>query len=324
MPILRIMAALFFTALTACLFLAIHLAGGSSTSSFWRELNNFGHVPLFGIIALSMFATFLNLPGIRARRRTTIYLLTLAAVLLLAAVSEWMQVYGPRDADLGDFVRDLAGAVCALSILATFDGKLLEQEPWKRQRFRRMVRAAAATLLLVAFIPVAMWMESYRRRSARMPMLMRFDSRWELRFIEHNGAELQLAPPPGEWEQIARDRVGKVTFAAGRFPGLVFREPYPDWTPYTYFSLDLYSELDRPMDIVLRIDDAHSNKWVEDRFNLRMTLQPGANLIRFPLEEMRTAPKTRKMDLSAVSMMVLFAVRPEEPCTLYLADMKLE
>jgi hypothetical protein len=30
------------------------------------------------------------------------------------------------------------------------------------------------------------------------------------------------------------------------------------------------------------------------------------------------------MDLSAVDMMVLFAVHPDEPFSLYMADMKLE
>jgi hypothetical protein len=324
MPILRTMAAFGFAALTACLFLSLHFTAITSNSYLWQQLKDFGHAPLFGTIALSIFATFINLPGIRTRRRTTIYLLTLIASLLLGVTSELMQLSGPRDADLLDLARDVAGALCALALLATFDGALLEQEPWKRRSFRRMVRAGAAILMLVAFIPVAIWMESYRRRSAQMPMLMRFDSAWELRFVEPNGAELQLVPPPSGWQGADRQRVGKVTFAAGRFPGLIFREPYPDWTAYSYFSLELFSALDRPVDIVLRIDDANANHQVEDRFNLRVTLQPGPNLIRFPLDDMRTAPEIRTMDLSAVGMMVLFAVHPEEPFIIYVADMKLE
>jgi len=324
MPILRIMAALFFAVLAAGLFLAIQFIDVTSNSYLWQALKNFGHAPIFGIIALSIFATFINLPGLRSRRRTTIYLLTIAVALLLAAASEGMQMYGPRDADIWDFARDVAGALCALALLATFDGALLEQEPWKRRSCRWMVRAGAAILLLVTFMPVAIWAESYRRRSAQMPMLMRFDSGWEMRFVEPNGAKLELAPPPAGWEGAARELVGKVTFPAGRFPGLVFREPYPDWRPYSHFSLDLYLEGDRPADILLRIDDAHANNEVTDRFNLRVTLQPGANVIGFPLQEVRRAPKTRTMDLSAISMMVLFAVHPKEEFVIYVADMKLE
>jgi hypothetical protein len=236
-----------------------------------------------------------------------------------------MQLHGPRDADLWDFAKDVAGALCALAILSTFDGSMAVLKPWARRSFRKSVRIAAVILLLITFIPVAIWLESYRRRSAQMPMLMRFGSAWELKFVERNGVGLQLAPPPSGWKEIARSRVGKIFFFPGSsFPGLVFREPYPDWTPYRYFSLDLYSELKRPVDIVLRIDDIHADRYVEDRFNRRVTLQPGANLIRFPLEDVRQAPEAREMDLSAISMMVLFAVRPDEPFTLYVADMKLE
>jgi hypothetical protein len=319
-----IMLALLFAALVAGLLLALHLTTVTATSFLWRALNNFGHVPLFGAVALLIWAMFLNLPGIRTRGRTTIYLLTFASALLLAAGSEGMQVHGPRDADFWDFARDVAGGLCALALLASFDGALREQAPWKRRNFRRMVRAGVAILLLIAFIPVAIWLESYRRRSAQMPMLMRFDSGWELKFVDANGAWLELVPTPGGWVEMERERVGKVSFSALRFPGMIFREPYPDWTPYSYFSLDLYSELSHPADIVLRIDDAYADQYVEDRFNLRMTLQPGANLIRIPLEEVRTAPLKRTMDLSAIKMMVLFAVRPEEPIAIYVADMKLE
>jgi hypothetical protein len=320
----RILAALLFAALVAGLLLALHSTSITATSFLWRSLYNFSHVPLFGAVALLIWAMLLNLPGIRSRGRTTIYLLTFASVMLLAAGSEWMQVHGPRDADFWDFARDVVGAFCVLALLASFDGALRKQAPWKRRNFRRKVRTGAAILLLIAFIPVAIWLESYRRRSAQMPMLMRFDSGWELKFVDANGAWLELVPTPSGWVEMERERVGKVSFSAFRFPGLIFREPFPDWTPYSSFSLELYSELSHPVDIVLRIDDAYANQYVEDRFNLRVTLQPGPNLIRFPLDDVRTAPETRTMDLSAIDMMVLFAVHPEEPFFIYVADMKLE
>jgi hypothetical protein len=325
MPALRIMAALLCAALTTGLLLALHLTPIRPNSYLWQELKNFGHAPLFGAIALLIFGMLINVPGIRTRKRTTIYLLTFAMVLLLGAGSELMQLYGPRDADIWDFAKDAAGALSALALLASIDGRLLERKPWRRKRFRRYMRILATALVLAAFTPAALLLEAYNRQAAQIPTLMSFDSSWQLKLVENNGAFLRLVEPPENWVEIDQERVGEVTFTTSRkWPGLIWREPYPDWTGYTYFSMELFSELDHPVDVNLRIDDAGAGNWAGDRFNLRWKVPPGASRVRIPLEDVRTAPEDREMNLDDISMMVLFAVHPEEPSTIYLADMKLE
>jgi hypothetical protein len=293
-------------------------------SLLWNELSDFGHFPLFAVVALALFGIIVNLPGTRQRRRQTQYLLAFAAVLVAGALSEFSQVTGPRDADAWDLARNVSGSLVALMILATFDSRMTGSGAWKKPAFRNGLRAAAIILLLANFAPVAIRAEAYRQRAARMPVLHSFDSPWELIFMDAYGATIELVPPPKDWVDNDNRLVGKLTFHPGRFPGVNFREPYPDWSPYRYLDLKLYSEQDEDVDVVIRIDDMHSDYVYEDRFNKQMTLGPGWNSLRISLEEVRSDPKERELDMTAIARVILFVVRPEEPISLYLVDMKLE
>jgi hypothetical protein len=257
-------------------------------------------------------------------RRGSQYLLAFAALVGAGAVSEYTQMIGPRDADLWDFMRDVSGGLCALAVMASFDSRLKGRGALRRPGFRHGLRVAAVLLVLVNFVPVAVWAESYRRRAARMPALYRLASQWDLMFTEANGAKLEIVPSPDGWSGRENLQVGRITFGPYRFPGVIFKEPYPDWSDYGYLDLELYSEHDRVIDLVLRIDDKHCNDYVGDRFNWRVKLPPGQHSLRISLEEVHSGPEDRELDLTAIEAMILFAVRPEKGTVLYLAEMRLE
>jgi hypothetical protein len=320
----RIMVSVAFAALAAILVVGLNYVVIPLDSLLWQELKNFGHVPLFVLVALALFGFFVNLPGTSGVRREYQYLLAFAALLGAGALSEYTQMIGPRDADLWDLERDISGGACALMIMASFDGRLAGRGLMKRSLFRHGLRIVAALLVLVNLVPVAIWAESYRRRAMRMPALYRLESQWDLMFTEANGAKLEIVPAPDGWAGKEDRQVGRITFGPYRFPGVIFKEPYPDWSDYGHLALDLYSEEDRVIDLVLRIDDEHCNDFVEDRFNWRMKLPPGRHSLRISLEEVRSAPEDRELDLTAIKAMILFAVVPEKGTRLYLAGMKLE
>jgi hypothetical protein len=323
-PTKKIIISLACAAAAVALVVGLHYVVIPLDSLLWQELKNFGHVPVFALVALALFGIFANFPGTSRMRRGIQYILAFAALVGAGALSEYTQIVGPRDADPWDLWRDVSGGFCALAIMASFDRRLTARPPLKRPAFRHALRAAVVVVLLVNFIPVAVWAESYRRRAARMPVLYHFDSRWELMFTQPNGAKLDLVPSPSGWVDMNDRQVGRMTFGPYRFPGVIFLEPYSDWSPYRYLDLELYSEHDGVIDVVLRIDDMHCNDYVEDRFNKRMKLPPGGHSLRIPLEEVRSAPKRRELDLTAIRAMILFAVRPEKGTKLYLAEMKLE
>jgi hypothetical protein len=100
-------------------------------------------------------------------------------------------------------------------------------------------------------------------------------------------------------------------------------EPHPDWREFRHLDLDLFLDGTREAALVVRIDDLHHNNEYDDRFNRRFNLQPGPNHIRIPLADVRDAPKERQLAMDEIACWLLFAVRPEHPVVLYLADLEL-
>jgi hypothetical protein len=59
----------------------------------------------------------------------------------------------------------------------------------------------------------------------------------------------------------------------------------------------------------LRINDQGHNNQYRDRYNRRLTLQPGYNYFSLPMSDIAGAPKGRTMDLSEISDVVIYASR---------------
>lgn len=292
-----------------------------SRALFWRELMNLGHVPLFAVVSLALLGLFRS---VRRGRPDWDYALALAGGLALGFTSEWIQLYGERDADLWDFLRNVAGVLSSLALAASLDPRLRPLRPWKRPGLRVFLRVLAVLLVFAALVPVLIWAEAYRQRWARMPVLYHFDSSWERRFMEPRYAGLELVAPPPEWAGTERRRVGKLVFYTAHYPRLILLEPYPDWRGHGYLALDLFLEGDQPFPLNLRIDDWVHLGHYTDRYQTRIVLEPGVNRMRIPLREIRLAPQGREMEMDRIYALVLFGIRPPEPVTLYLADLRLE
>jgi hypothetical protein len=105
---------------------------------------------------------------------------------------------------------------------------------------------------------------------------------------------------------------------------LVVEEPYPDWSGYDRLSFTVYSGMKEPVSIVVRIDDAQHDNRYTDRFNRRLVLQPGVNRVSIPLSEVRNSPRGRKMNMTRIQRVVLFAMHPGAPFTLHFDTVRLE
>jgi hypothetical protein len=179
-------------------------------------------------------------------------------------------------------------------------------------------------VLGIILLPVLGWGYSYWDRALRFPSLCQFSTGWEMRFVKAADSELLVVVPPVGWKKSAEDLVGQVVFHPKKYPGIRVEEPYPDWRGYTTLQLDIFSERPMTQSLAIRIDDAHHNNEHSDRFSKRLTISPGLNHIQIPLDDIRTAPVGREMDLSSIRRVLLFAVNPPEEFTLYLDNIRLE
>jgi VanZ family protein len=297
-----------------------------SHTFLWKAVNNFAHVPLFGIVAIVLLVlsrmVFVGVSETSIRH----YVLAIMGTLALALLTEALQSFTvTRQPQMSDVVHDLIGALCGLGLFMTYD----QQVPgaWDQWRsFPRciIIHLCVLVVLGISLIPVIGWTYAYWDRASRFPSILEFSSDWEMKFVRTSNSELQVVLPAEGWKKSVGDKTGQLVFLPETYPGIHIDEPYPDWRGYTSFQLEIFSELPVPRSLVIRIDDAQHNQEHVDRFNQAFTILPGLNHIKIPMDDIRQAPVGRKMDLSAIKAVVLFAVNPPEEFTLYLDNIHLE
>jgi len=289
----------------------------------WREIHNTGHTPLFGILSLLILGLcFLTLSK-KIQKQYLYYLIALTVTALIGITTEFIQIYGPGDADLSDLIRDILGAVSFLGLYMVFDRKMIIF--WRKQSNIRILALVNAFLLLIlSLIPVSLWAWAYHQRNHAFPQIIGFESFWENKFIRTNNAELVKTHPPPGWKNPSSRNVGQLTMSAGIYPGFNIEEPYPNWTSYKYIIFCIYSGLETVVNFTIRIEDIHHNDFYDDRFNYTITINPGLNQITIPLEKVKNAPSYREMDMTAICAIHFFSVRPDKPITLYFDDLRLE
>jgi len=134
----------------------------------------------------------------------------------------------------------------------------------------------------------------------------------------------EVVPAPAGWQARSGEPVTRVTFRPRPWPGIIVREPYPDWTGYRTLRFQIYSELDRRRPVVLWIEDEGHKDRRSDRYERVFDVEPGLNDYSVPLAEIASAPAGRAMVMSRISFMMLFTRRPSETFVLYVGDIWLE
>lgn len=295
--------------IAACIGL-LHLVEPLGDTRIHNELRNAGHALVFAAVAL------LALFGLRAlgAGRAAAYGGALAVALGLGAVSEYLQIGNPlRDASVGDWWRDAAGAVAALIAVAF----------WRRDVVRwpvgTLLLALAAASLAAVAAPVAIVWGDYRGRDAAFPVLCCLTGPWEARFLRANSARIEPAP-----DGPAGPGFMRLQLMPAKWPGFSVQEVHPDWSGYEALALDVYAERPVPVRLVVRVDDlAHDGTNRRDRFSRRFEIEPGLNRIRIPIADILAAPAGRSMDVRRMKKIIVFAERPTAPFSVYLSDLRL-
>jgi hypothetical protein len=302
----------------AGLLVALEFLPTPEDTLFWDALYNAGHAPLFGAFALTVLALGVAFTGGTGRARVRLYLVSLAAAAAAGLLTEVVQFYGPRDADLLDALRNLAGTVAFLLFAATFDRTLAGTAASPLVRRPRTPRVAALVLLAVVLAPVAVSVAAYRARDASFPILYGFETFTEKLFIRTSGASLTRELLPERFAGERQGYAGHASFYFYDYPLIDFREPCPDWTGYRRLTFTIYSELDDTVPLALFIDDELHHRKGKQRYLQRLSVHPGINRIDLPLSAME------EIDLTRVRRMDLYAIRPERTFSLWIDTIRLE
>ena len=289
---------------------------------FWKSVYNFGHVPLFGFLSLLILGLAKQVVKFEKQKHYLYYVIAFISVIFIGAISEFLQLYGPRDADIGDWIRDIIGAISFLGCYMAYDKKAGIISDKSNDKYKIIIILIATVLIILSFIPTALWAGAYLHRNHEFPVICSFDSFWERKFIKTRNADLTAVSSPKEWRKYEDDRVGQLILYPANYSGFSIEEPYPDWSDYDFLSFEVYSKLDSSINLAIRIEDIYHDDTYQDRFNKSNTINPGINRIVIPLTEIKEAPASRMLDMTAIRYIHVFTANPDN-IILYIDDFRL-
>ena len=309
------------TAMVIGLLLFLELFEPWRSNLLWRELFNLGHLPLFGVVSLFVLSMTRLVPALN-RSLAGRYAAAFIVAALLAALSEIVQIGGPRDADVYDFLRDLVGIVSFLLLWLAFDRRAHSAVGTTSRRVILILIAVALVLTSASSVIrlSAVWAE----RDRAVPVLFTFENWWERPFITADNCVISVVSADMVWPDSAANHFLQVDYRAALYTGPIFQDFFPDWTGFDTLSLTIVSLSPQPERILFRVDDYHTRKDRSDRYERVINLQPGHNDIALPLAEIAHGPKGRMLDLSRVKRIVLFsASQPRREFSLLFDNFRL-
>ncbi len=276
----------------ACAVVLAHFLDFSSWAE-WGVRSDLLHVLAFAALAYGAMTYLVN----SAYTLPLAAVLTLFGTLVVGSLSELAQIATSRDADLGDLFRDLIGAasgVCAYAARSSPKLKIV----FAAASIGLLVTGSANSILEV----IALW-----RARSDLPLVDHFEDPSKRRLWRSTGARIEMRDEDGNRRLCAIYREGSYPGIARRLPG--------NWSGYTRFSFD--ADPDVESELVVRVHDREHDDQHRDRFNRSVTLKPGKQTLEFSMDDIRSGPKHRTLDLTRLGELVLFVPRPERPDDLF-------
>lgn len=250
---------------------------GWSQIALLDDLQDLLHFPLFVALASLAFRTLRS--RLQPMRRAP-YVIAMAASTTFALATEGMQGLVGREFAWRDLIMDLSGAGFGLLLHAR--AEVLRAGSGRGVRTGLLL--AAATIALLASGRFLWTAAAYGYRAAQAPVMWRPESRLLNRFSHWQGDP---------------------------YPGLVIDEPPSDWRERSQLEIRIRNRGNRPLPVVVRVHDRSHDLSHHDRYNRNFELQPGSDqTLHIPIEEIRSAPANRTMDLGAIRGVGIYSPEP--------------
>ncbi len=291
---------------------------------FWRSVFDFGHMPLFGIISIALLGLSQTLTSRRFSNPLIFYALAFLFTGMIGFLTEVIQYFTPRDADIWDIVNDVIGAICFLGFYLTIDRRVSVTNMALSNGLKYFVRLFVFLLGLAMITPTVRLVGVYTNRDISFPNICTFESPWEHNFAFAGNGLINIVPAPFNTEKSEINHAGQMLLNKFGHSSFLIEEPYPDWTGYDKFRFIIFSKQSENINLGFRINDRlHDNSYY-DRFNKTITIVPGLNKIVFPITEIKKAPVSRLMDMRDIRSIILFTEHSMDSLDIYLDDFRLE
>lgn len=184
-----------------------------------------------------------------------------------------------------------------------------------------MVRACVLLLIILAVRPLGQAVYDEKMAVSQFPVLSDFETffeqtRWrDIRQIKRQS------------EVVRHGRYGlRIQLSMATYSGInLFYFP-EDWRGYRSINFSIYNPDDEGLALHVRIHDRRHKRGgmkFSDRFHKRFIISPGWNDLSVPLQVVRDAPETRKMDMGEIENFSIFVIRQARARVIYLDNVYL-
>lgn len=299
-----------FSAISGLIIVSLLFMPLAAGNLWWREVFNSGHVILFLFISFVLY--FRLSETLRFSNSAIIYLLVLVTGLLLGVTIELLQGLLQRETSVDDIYRNFFGIISGLGMVSLRHQKLLSN--------KILMLIFSLGFLLLGTCSLFQISRHYIQRANAFPVILDFNEGWFNSFVRFNRAEMELYS--GKTDD--NNRLFRIRFDAGRYPGVSIIEPVPDWSAYSNLRFKVVSGHDKNMDLFVRIHDRKHDHNYQDRFNQKLIIHPGLNEIVIPLAQIEKGPLNRELDLANIAGLIIFLSRVEKSQLLEISNIYLD
>ena len=301
---------LLFSAFAGLIIVSLLFMPMAAGNLWWREVFNSGHTILFLFISYILYfrlsATF------RFKNSAVIYLIVLVACLLLGIVIEVLQGLLQRETSVDDLYRNFYGIMSGLGLVSLRRQKVLRNKILAVMFSLGFLLPGSCSLFQISW--------HYIQRANALPVILDFNAQWSDSFVRFNRAEMEIS----SGKAGDKDRLFRIRFETGNFPGIDVIEPAPDWSAYRNLRFKVVSGSENNTNLFLRIHDKNHDDRYQDRFNQGLIIHPGLNEIVIPLADIEKGPVKRDLDLTNIAGLILFLSKVERPQLLEMSNIYLD
>lgn len=184
--------------------------------------------------------------------------------------------------------------------------------------------AIASASTAVAVAPFTGVVLSYRARDAAFPTLLDATRRDDLDWIRPQAVPVRIEPEFRSTPGVDSPHF-VVPLEGSAEPGIAIDEPYANWTGQHVLKLELVNPGDRPLDLVLNVDDMRGSGSPGDRFDRKLRLPPHSEqTIQATLYDIARAIPHRRFAFEDMDIVRVYSEQPIPGARLLVARIWLE
>lgn len=295
--------------LVSAIVIGGHLLPGFDNSPVEDEVRNGLHVLVFAAFAVIVFE-IIRSAGMAVVITAAV---TIVIVATIGGLAEFLQYLKGRQPDIFDVVRDISGAVLALSGRMIWLWSGGDRRSWI---MKQVARLGSVLISLSVFAPLMFWLSIIGMGRMSSPVILDFDQWWNKYIYRPINAEI-IAP-------AGVAGTAEIQLFNWRRSGLVISPMMTDWSDYEYLTITAGMLKGPDTNVTVRINDsANRNNW-SDHFLASIIVVSKISKVRIPLREIIVTPGHRSMDLSDIQEIVIFARDGRKDTVMLIDDIRLE